>query len=69
MNLKQQANRGYLKTEGASVDEDTVDVNDISESQTDEEFSSEYIDIEKLDDEKMAELLEDHEALLHSDDR
>lgn len=41
-------------------------MNDLTDSQSDD-FSSEYIDMEKLDDEKMAELLEDHEALLQTD--
>jgi hypothetical protein len=57
----------YLKTEGNSVGcDEHIDVDGISKSNSDD-FSSSYIDMEKLDDEKMAELLEDHETALQSD--
>lgn len=52
-------NRGHLRTEGNSVDFDEFDPNIDSGSDTDFDNSG-FIDLQRLDDEKMAELLEDH---------
>lgn len=49
-----------MKTEGNSV-EDQIFEHDISEQQDEDSLSSEYVDMEKLDDEKMAELLLDED--------
>lgn len=59
--LKQTAKHGYLKTEGNSVEEQIFE-HDMSGSDADQNeisMSSEYVDMEKLDDEKLAELLLD----------